>query len=85
LIATVRFNLEAAGAPAQLDAAVAAAERCVELAPKLGRRHLWLARALGVKALNAGMRAGLSSASRIRESFVQALALAREDLQSALI
>jgi hypothetical protein len=80
LMAKVNFNLASASDPAKLDAAVAAAERCVAVAPKLGRCHLWLARALGVKALNASMLSGLRYAGQIKESLEQAIALAPDDL-----
>lgn len=79
LMAAARLGVES-GDEAKLDAGIAAAERCVAEAPKLADCQLWLGRALGTKALTAGMLGGMRYAGRVKAAFEQAVALAPDDL-----
>jgi tetratricopeptide (TPR) repeat protein len=59
----------------QHDAAIANAERAVELDPQNSVYHEWLGRAYGSKAEHAGMFSGLSLAKKTRKEFETAVRL----------
>ncbi len=68
----------------KLDAGVAAAERCVTAHPQNAQCHSALGQALGRKAAEAGMVAGVRHAGRIKSSFEQAVQLAPDSLEARL-
>jgi tetratricopeptide (TPR) repeat protein len=59
----------------QHDAAIASAEKAVELDPQNSVYHEWLGRAYGGKAEHAGMFSGLSLAKKTRKEFETAVRL----------
>ena len=59
----------------RLEASIEAMERCLSRNEGDARCHLWLGRAFGRKALEAGMLGGIRYASRVREHFERAAAL----------
>lgn len=65
----------------RLDASIDAMERCLARNADDARCHLWLGRAFGRKALEAGMLAGARYAGRIREHFERAAALEPQALE----
>lgn len=69
------------GDGARLDAAVEAMERCLARRPDDADCHLWLGRAFGRKALDAGMLTGVRYAGRIREHFARAVELAPDAIE----
>ena len=73
-LATARLGVELDGA--RLDAGIAAVERCVARNEADADCHLWLGRAYGRKAIEAGMLAGLRYTGRIRAHFERAADLA---------
>jgi len=90
LIARARLGVGHRDA-SRLDVAIEAMERCLERDAAAARCHLWLGRAFGRKALEAGMIAGIRYAGRVREHFERAVALdpdavdARYDLNNFYI
>jgi tetratricopeptide (TPR) repeat protein len=59
----------------QHDAAIASAEKAVELQPKNSVYHEWLGRAYGNKAEHAGMFSGMSLAKKTHKEFETAVQL----------
>jgi tetratricopeptide (TPR) repeat protein len=57
------------------DPAIAACEKAVSLAPNDSGNQMWLGRAYGLKAENAGPLSGLSLAKRVRLAFERAAQL----------
>lgn len=74
LIARARLGLVWHDA-SRLDAAVEAMERCLARNEADARCHLWLGRAFGRKALEAGTLVGVRYAGRVREHFERAAQL----------
>ncbi len=74
LIARARLGLAWQDA-SRLDAAVEAMQRCLLRNEADARCHLWLGRAFGRKALEAGTLGGLRHAGRVREHFERAAQL----------
>lgn len=68
------------------DAAIAHLERCVALQPAVSNHHLWLARANGLKARDAGVFSALGCVRTAKAEYLRALELdprnaeARRDL-----
>jgi tetratricopeptide (TPR) repeat protein len=69
------------GDGASLDGAVEAMQRCLARRADDADCHRWLGRAYGRKALEAGMLTGVRYASRIREHFTRAVALAPDAIE----
>ena len=67
----------------QHDAAIASAEKAVELDPQNSVYHEWLGRAYGGKAEHAGMFSGLSLAKRTRKEFETAVQLDQRNFSAA--
>lgn len=74
LIARARLGLVWHDA-SRLDAAIGAMEGCLARNEADARCHLWLGRAFGRKALEAGTLGGLRYAGRVREHFERAVQL----------
>ena len=68
----------------KLDPGVAAAERCVAAHPLHAQCQGALGHALGRKAMDGGMVAGLRYAGRIKSSFERAVQLAPDSLEARL-
>lgn len=82
LVALARLGTQLGAA--RLDAGVAAAERCVAAHPQNAQCHGALGQALGRKAAEAGMVAGVRYAGRVRSSFERAVQLAPDSLEARL-
>jgi tetratricopeptide (TPR) repeat protein len=67
----------------QHDAAIASAEKAVELDPQNSVYHEWLGRAYGGKAEHAGMFSGLSLAKKTRKEFETAVRLDERNFSAA--
>lgn len=74
LVARARLGLAYDDA-SKLDAAVAAMQQCLAGNARDATCHLWLGRAYGRKALDAGMLAGVRYAGRIKHHFERAVEL----------
>lgn len=74
LIARARLGLVWHDA-SRLDAAIEAMERCLARQADDARCHLWLGRAFGRKAMEAGALGGVRYAGRVREHFERAAQL----------
>jgi tetratricopeptide (TPR) repeat protein len=57
------------------DEAIEHLEKCVELKPQDSGYYLWLGRAYGMKAQNAGLTGGIRYAGKVKDAFLKAVEL----------
>jgi tetratricopeptide (TPR) repeat protein len=79
--ALVALN-EVSLAEGRTDDAVKLGERCIAAQPKVSGCHLAFGNALGVKAMSAGMMAGMRYAGNVREAFKTAVELDPQNMDA---
>lgn len=69
-------------AEGRTDDAVKLGERCVAAQPKVSSCHVAFGNALGIKAMSAGMMAGMRYAGKVREAFKTAVELDPQNMDA---
>jgi tetratricopeptide (TPR) repeat protein len=79
--ALVALN-EVSLAEGRTDDAVTLGERCIAAQPKVSGCHVAFGNALGIKAVSAGMMAGMRYAGKVREAFKTAVELDPQNMDA---